>query len=424
MSKLILKTKGKLDSFASPKFEQRQGEGSFRTWVEINRNAVKKNIATFRKLIGPKTKLWSVVKSNAYGHGLVQFSQLAERANASPVRNHAHAQTRPGGTLGSAISNGVDGFCVDSFVEALRLRKEGIKKSILVLGPTLAELAKDATAKDITLSVSNFEILKHLAQTKNPPKFHLKLDTGMSRQGFFLEDAPKVINFLSKTYNLKPNLTGLYTHFASAKDTNYPTYTDRQFEIFQKAVKLFEKVGYKSLIKHVSATGGTMIDSKYHLDAVRVGIGLYGLWPSKELELQLGHKIHLKSVLTWKTIISEVKNIPVGQFIGYDLVERVSRPSKIAVLPVGYWHGLPRSLSSVGEVLVNGRRSRILGRVSMDLTVIDVTGIKCRVGDIATLIGRDGEDEIKAFDTALKAGTSHYEIITRLNPLMEKILTK
>ena len=167
-----------------------------------------------------------------------------------------------------------------------------------------------------------------------------------------------------------------------------------------------------------------MIDSKYHLDAVRVGIGLYGLWPSKELELQLGHKIHLKSVLTWKTIISEVKNIPVGQFIGYDLVERVSRPSKIAVLPIGYWHGLPRSLSSVGEVLVNGRRARILGRVSMDLTVIDVTGIKCRVGDIATLIGKDGEDEIKAFDTALKAGTSHYEIITRLNPLMEKILTK
>ena len=150
MAKLVLKTRGKFHS-----------DGTFRTWVEISQNAVQKNIATFRKLIGPNVKLWAVVKSNAYGHGLVQFSKLAEKS-------------------------GIDGFCVDSFIEALRLRKEGIKKSILVLGPTLAELAKDATAKDITLSVSNFEILKHLAQTKNPPKFHLKLDTGMSRQGVFL----------------------------------------------------------------------------------------------------------------------------------------------------------------------------------------------------------------------------------------------
>ncbi len=384
------KTKGKFDSF-----------GAFRTWVEINQSAVKSNIAVFRKILSPKTKLWSVVKSNAYGHGLVQFSKLAEKF-------------------------GVDGFCVDSYVEAVRLRKEGIKKPILVLGPTLAELAKDAASKDIVLSVSNFEILKHLSQTKNPPKFHIKIDTGMSRQGFFLEDIPKVIKFLNlqpTTYNLSPKLVGLYTHFASAKDTNYPTYTEHQFELFNKALKLFEKAGYKNLIKHVSATGGAMINSKYHQDAVRVGIGLYGLWPAKELELQLGNKIHLKPILSWKTIVSEVKNIPAGQFVGYDLVERVHRPTKIAVLPIGYWHGLPRALSTIGEVLINGRRARILGRVSMDLTVVDVAGVKCQVGDIATLIGKDGQDEISAYEFAAKAGgASHYEIVTRLNPLMERIL--
>ncbi|TSC82122.1 MAG: alanine racemase [Parcubacteria group bacterium Gr01-1014_20] len=339
-----------------------------------------------------------MVKSNAYGHGLVQFSRLVEKS-------------------------GIDGFCVDSFVEALRLRREGIKKSILVLGPTLAELAKDAAAKDITLSVSNFEILKHLAEPKNPPNFHIKIDTGMSRQGFFLEDIPKIIKFLSSKFIIhNSKFVGFYTHFASAKDTNYPTYTDRQFEIFNKVVKLFEKAGYQNLIKHVSATGGTMINSKYHLDAVRVGIGLYGLWPAKELELQLSNKISLKPVLSWKTIISEVKNIPQGQFVGYDLVERVNRPTKIAVLPIGYWHGLPRALSSVGEVLISGRRAKILGRVSMDLTVVDVTGIKCQVGDIATLIGQDGKDEIKAEEMARLAQTSHYEIVTRLNPLMERVL--
>lgn len=384
--RLVLKTKGKF-----------QSQGSFRTWVEISKGAVQKNIATFRKIIEPKVKLWAVVKSNAYGHGLVQLSHLADKS-------------------------GADGFCVDSYVEAVRLRKEGIKKSILVLGPTLAELAEDAASKNITLSVSNFETLQSLAELKNPPEFHIKLDTGMSRQGFFLEDIPRVLKFIElRSSNFGRHLTGVFTHFASAKDTNYPTYTDRQFEIFSKAVKLFEKAGYKNLIKHVSATGGTLISPKYHLDAVRIGIGLYGLWPAKELEIQLGHKTHLKPVLAWKTIISEVKNIPQGQFVGYDLVERVNRPTKIAVLPIGYWHGLPRALSSIGEVLVNGRRARILGRVSMDLTVVDVTGVKCQVGDIATLIGQYGQDEIKAEEMARHSQTSHYEIVTRLNPLMERV---
>lgn len=403
--KSVLKTRGRFDS-----------QGSFRTWVEISKSAASRNIATFRKLIGPKVKLWAVVKSNAYGHGLVQFSKLTEKSGASPVRGREGSQR-------ASASNGIDGFCVDSFVEAIRLRKEGIKKSILVLGPTLAELAKDAAAKDITLSVSSFETLKHLVDTKNPPKFHIKIDTGMSRQGFFPEDISRVANFLSRIPNLKPNLTGVFTHFASAKDTNYPTYTDRQFEAFQKAIKLLEKAGYKNFVRHVSATGGAMISPKYHLDAVRIGIGLYGLWPAKELEIQLNNKLHLKSILSWKTIVSEVKNIPSGQFVGYDLVERVTRPTKIAVLPIGYWHGLPRALSTVGQVLIDGRRAKILGRVSMDLTVVDVTGIKCQVGDIATLIGRDGQDEIKAEELARHASTSHYEIITRLNPLMERVLT-
>lgn len=405
-NKLNLKTRGKFDSF-----------GTFRTWIEISQSAVAHNIKTFRKLIGsesaPRTnsqkrfgagvKLWSVVKSNAYGHGLVQFARLTEKF-------------------------GVDGFCVDSLVEGLKLRKEGIKKPILVLGPTLVGLSKDAAAKDIILSISNFEVLKSLAQSKNPPFFHIKIDTGMSRQGFFIEDISKVISFLSHQSSvLNQRLLGIYTHFASAKDINYPTYTDRQFELFNKAVKLFEKAGFKNLIKHVSATGGAMINPKYHLDAVRAGIGLYGLWPAKELELQSAswrREIKLKPVLSWKTIISEVKNIPAGQFVGYDLVERVNKPTKIAVLPIGYWHGLPRSLSSVGEVLINGRRAKILGRVSMDLTVVDITGIKCQVGDYAIIIGKDGDQEITAFELAQKAGASHYEIVTRLNPLMERILVK
>lgn len=366
--------------------------------MEVDSRAAKKNCDIFRKLIGPKVKFWSVVKSNAYGHGLVVFSKLAQKL-------------------------GIDGFCVDSLVEGVRLRKEGIKKPILVLGPTLPQLFGEAAKNKITLTISNRDALRQLSQAKNAPEFHIKVDTGMHRQGFYLADLPRVINLLNSKFSiLSSRLRGIYTHFASAKDINYPTYTEKQFGEFQKAIKIFEQAGYRNLIKHCAATGAALINPKYHLDAVRVGIGLYGLWPSKELEIQLCRKIKPHPVLSWRAVVSEVKKLEAGDFVGYDLVERVSRPMKMAVIPVGYWHGLPRALSGAGEVLISGRRSKVLGRVSMDLVAVGpVSG--CRVGDIATFIGKDGKEELLAFDVAQRAGTIHYEFLTRLNPLMERIVT-
>ena len=176
------------------------------------------------------------------------------------------------------------------------------------------------------------------------------------------------------------------------------------------------------MIKHCAATGATLINNKYHLDAVRIGIGLYGLWPSMELEAQLGNKIKLQPALSWYSVVSEVKDLKKGDYVGYDLVERVIRPSKIAVIPIGYWHGFDRRLSGIGEVLINGRRARVLGRVSMDLIVVDVTGIKCKFGDRATLIGKQGKEEITLYEMARKIGTSHYEVVTRINPLIERTI--
>lgn len=383
-----------------------------RTWVEIDRRAAQKNYSTFRKLIGPNAKpstvsrggsgtgvkLWSVVKSNAYGHGLVAFSKLVQKL-------------------------GVDGFCVDSLVEGLRLRKAGIRKPILVLGPTLHNRFQEAAKKKIVISISNFGALKALAGSKSVSQFHIKVDTGMHRQGFYLEDLPRVIKLLNSKFSiLNSRLKGIYTHFASAKDVNYPTYTEKQFSEFQKAVRLFEKAGFRGLVKHCAATGATLIDKKYHLDAVRVGIGFYGLWPSKELEMQVGRKVDLRPVLSWRAVISEIKTLKPGDYVGYDLFERVSRDTKIAVIPIGYWHGFPRALSSIGEVIVNGRRARVLGRVSMDLVAVGpVSG--CKPGDVVTFIGKDGASELLAFDVARAAGTIHYELLTRLNPLMERVIT-
>jgi alanine racemase len=370
---------------------------NLRTWIEIDSREARKNYNVFRKLVGPHAKLWAVVKSNAYGHGLMLFAKLMQKF-------------------------GVDGFCVDSLVEGIRLREEGIKKPILVLGPTLPSLYGEAAKNKITVSVSNFDALKSLAGTRQIPEFHLKIDTGMHRQGFYVDDLGKVIRLITDNLKLKTKLTGIFTHFASAKDINYPTHTENQFKKFEKAEELLEKSGFKNLVKHCAATGATLINPKYHMNAVRVGIGLYGLWPSKELETQLGAKIKLKPILSWHAAVSEVKKLKPGDYVGYDLAERVLHDTKMAVIPIGYWHGFPRALSHVGEAIVSGRRARVLGRVSMDLVTLNVNGVKCETGTEVVLIGRGGNEEILAAEIAQKSGTIHYEFLARLNPLIERIL--
>ncbi len=368
-----------------------------KTWVEINKKAIANNLKAIKSLLKPKTKLWSVVKSNAYGHGLTDFAKVADEL-------------------------GVSGICVDSVQESLKLRKNGIKKPILALGPTLPELLKEASAGNITITISSLDSLKNYLKSKYKPDFHLKFDTGMHRQGFNLNEVSKLIKLLKKSkVNCQKSLVGIYTHFASAKDLNYPAYTDLQFSQFEKIIKRLENSGFKNLIKHAAATGGVLINQKYHLGAVRIGIGLYGLWPSKELAIQVKN-LKLKPTLSWHALVSEIKNLKKGDYVGYDLAEQVSVPSKIAILPIGYWHGFPRGLSGIGEVLINGKRAKILGRVSMDLIVANVTGIPCKAGDKATIIGRQKNEEISAFETAQKLGTIHYELVTRINPLIERIV--
>ncbi|TSC89073.1 MAG: alanine racemase [Parcubacteria group bacterium Gr01-1014_3] len=367
---------------------------NLKVWVEIDKAAAKHNYQKVRSLIDKKTKLWSVVKSNAYGHGLAAFASLINEL-------------------------GADGFCVDSVIEGVKLREQGIRKPILVLGPTFPGLLADAVANDIMITISNFDALDELNKSKFKPKFHLKLDTGMHRQGFYLDELPEVISTIKNLkFKIENCLTGAYTHFASAKDINYPTFTDLQFAAFRAGIEQLEKAGFKNLIRHCAASGATVIDKKYHLDAVRTGIALYGLWPSKELDVQLSDEIELKPVLSWHALVSEVKDVEVGDYVGYDLTERMVKDGKIAVIPIGYWHGFPRALSGVGEVLINGDKAKVLGRVSMDMIVVDVSDIKCERGDVATLIGKN----LPVYKMAEKIGASHYELITRINPLIERVV--
>jgi alanine racemase len=373
-----------------------------RTWIEINKAAAENNYKIFRKLIPKNCLLMAVVKSNAYGHGLVDFSRLMQKF-------------------------GVDWFGVDSIVEALALRGAGIRKNILVLGYTLPEKLKDAAKNNISVTISSLAHLSsprlnlgELGEFPKPLKIHLKIDTGMRRQGFQLAELPKVINLLKKLKN-KIKVEGIYTHFAAAKNPSFPGDTLRQIKLFEEAVKTLKAAGLNP-IKHAAATSGTIIFPESRYDLVRVGIGLYGLWPSKETEAAFADKINLKPVLSWKTIIGEIKNTAKGDRIGYDFTETFSKPAKIAILPVGYWHGYPRLLSSIGRVIIKGKLARVLGRVSMDMLAVDVSEVKNpKIGDEAVLIGKSGEKRVSAENIADLAGTSSYEILSRLNPLIKRI---
>jgi alanine racemase len=406
-----------------------------RTWIEVNKKAIEKNYRVFRDLIKGDCKLMAVVKSNAYGHYLIDFAKEMQKL-------------------------GADWLGVDSIVEGVTLRKEGITIPILVLGYTLPENFEIAQKNNISLTISSFESLENLTDYLashpretlgaslrvslgfNSIKIHLKIDTGMHRQGFFASDMPKVIEILKtkfssrshlrassrnlpdgKAGDLFPNLIleGIYTHFAAAKNPAFPKDTLNQITEFKKAVEVVGKAGFKPL-RHASATSGAILFPEAHFDMVRIGIGMYGLWPSKEVKMASEGRFKLNPALSWKTIIGEIKELKAGERLGYDFTERLAKDSRVAILPIGYWHGYPRALSSTGYVIIDGQpttgRARILGRVTMDMITVDITDIEnVKMGDEISLIN----ENVTADDLADLSDTCNYEIVTRLNPLMKRI---
>ncbi|MEK9148326.1 MAG: alanine racemase, partial [Patescibacteria group bacterium] len=247
------------------------------------------------------------------------------------------------------------------------------------------------------------------------PAFHLKLDTGMHRQGFQEHELVKLIAAL-KRFHLDP--AGIYSHFAAEDNKKF---SSQQIALFEKSIAAFRASGVNSGIRHLSRTGGVVNYPEANYDLVRIGLGLYGYLP--ELGKTRRRAINLHPILTWKTIVGEVKRVKKGERIGYGLTERLKRDSTIAILPIGYWHGLNRGLSGIGEVLIHGQRAKVMGRVSMDMTAIDVTDIPgIKVGGEVVLIGRQGRDFISADQVAQKLGTISYEVLTRTNPLIERIV--
>jgi len=366
-----------------------------RTWIEIDKKAIKNNYRIFRSLIPKKCRFMAVVKSNAYGHNILEFSKEVENL-------------------------GVDYLGVDSIVEAMNLRKNGIKKPILVLGYTLPEMIREAVKNNIEISVSTFETLKFIQKNNlGKIKIHIKVDTGMGRHGFLPSDFKKLLTELKNTKNIE--VVGLFTHFASAKDPKSRVYTNNQIKIFENWIKNLKKEGYMPIC-HASATSGTMIFPNSYFDMVRVGIGLYGIWPSKETKKFMESKYVLQPALSWKTLVSEIKELPKGSKIGYDSTEILKEKSKVVICPIGYWHGYSRSLSGIGNVLINGVKCKILGRMCMDIVMADATRVKkIKVGDEVVIIGKSKSIKNTADDIAKLSNTSPYEIVTKINPLIKRL---
>jgi alanine racemase len=371
-----------------------------KVWIEISKSALENNLKILRSRIGTATQIWAVVKSNAYGHGIYDFSPLAE-------------------------ATGVDGFCVDSVIEGATLRRYGVEKPILVLGPTLTDLYKMAVEKNLIITIANRESLEALikAGINIRPEVHLKLDTGMHRQGFYVKDLEDIIKLISSN---QINLTGAYSHLAAAKNPNDRSYSAGQVEEFKKGIAILERAGFKNLMRHIQSSSDALLGENLSFEMIRVGAGLYGFPPSR----QIGEKISgpagsdLRPLLSLQTVISEKKNLQKGDYVGYDLTAQVQKETEIAIIPIGYWHGLMRSLSNKGRVLVAGRSAKVLGLISMDMTAVDVTGIECRVGDKVTIIGRQGSDEITAWEISESAGTVPQEFLTRINPLIKRIVVE
>ncbi len=372
-------------------------------WVEINRQSFLNNVQEFKSRLG-QTGLLAVVKANAYGHGLLEIAGLAAEA-------------------------GIDWFGVHSLEEALSLRQKGFNQKILILGYLPLSGAEEAVRAELRSTVYNLETLKVLAaaagKQKKPALVHLKIETGTNRQGISLNKLGGFLNLLKK--NPEVVLEGISSHFANIEDTTDDYYPRYQLENFRQAINYLEHNGFNVPIRHMSCSAAAILFPETYFNLARVGIGLYGLWPSKETliscRLRGQMPLKLKPVLSWRARIAQIKSVPRGAYIGYGCTYRTTRPTRLAIVPVGYYDGYDRGLSNSAYVLVKGKRAQVRGRVCMNFIMVDITDIPgVKLEDPVTLIGTEGREKITADQLATLAGTISYEMVTRINPQIPRLI--
>lgn len=363
-------------------------------WIEIDLSALEHNYKFIRSKINSETKIAAVVKANAYGHGAAKVAKKLSQL-------------------------GAEYFCVGSPDEGIELREAGIKKPILVLAEVLESQYQDIIKGDLIQTAASINTLKALNQAgikaNKIIKVHLKFDTGMGRIGFFPEDLLEIYQLAEKLKNIK--VEGVFSHFARADEKN-KEFSFQQLKRFKSALNKIKAAGFKLPQLHIANSAAVIDLAKTSLDLVRPGIMLYGLLPSNQLK----NEAYLKPLLSFKTRIVQLRTLPAGSAVSYGSTYTTEKDERIAVLPIGYKDGYPRLLSNQGEVLINGKRAPIRGRVCMGQTIVSVEQIEnVEVGDEVVLIGKQSKEEISATEIADLVGTINYEIICNLSERLKRI---
>ena len=371
------------------------------TWAEIDLNAYAHNITELKRIAGKGTRLMAVVKADGYGHGAIEIAR-------------------------EALKNGSENLGVARINEAVQLREAGLDAPILIFGYTPPSLAQTLIKYDLTqtvYSIAAANSLSGLADRQGRKiNVHIKVDSGMGRLGLML-NTPAAgslsnrppLNPIHEVLSISrlPGLTveGIFTHFATA-DSADKSYANRQLEDFLDFVSRLHRAGLEPPIKHAANSGALIDMPDSHLDMVRPGIATYGLYPSDEVNKS---RVALKPVMTLKSRIIHLKKVPAGFNISYGITYQTKKPTTIATVPVGYADGFSRLLSNRGYMLVHGQKVPIVGRVCMDLTMLDVGSVPgVQIEDEVVVFGQDGNKAITADEVAAKLSTINYEIVSTI----------
>ncbi len=377
------------------------------SWIETDRSALRNNLAAFRGRLAKTTRLVAVVKSNAYGHGM---------AIVAP----------------ELLAAGSNAFAVVSLSEGIELRKTiGPEPRILVLGMIPVGDLGFAVEHGLEATIYDEHTMQELAKAARvlgrKAALHLKVETGTNRQGVRPGELAALVEGIGAQDSLE--IAGVSTHFADIEDTTDHSFAETQLSRFREICAQVDWPGGVPAPQHCACSAAAILFPETHLGLARIGIGLYGLWPSRETLVSARERslsgFALRPVLSWKTLIAQVKEVPAGEFVSYGRSWRATRRTRIAVLPVGYYDGYPRVASEKAHVLLHGRRARVVGRICMNMMMIDVTDVpEARRGDHVVLIGSSESETLRAEELAGWAGTIHYEIVSRINPSLPRIGTE
>lgn len=371
-----------------------------RTWAEVDLNRLRDNLAAIRGVLTPGCRIMGIVKADAYGHGAVEIARALQQ-------------------------DGADWFGVSNLEEAIQLRQAGIERPILVISHTPTEEAVQLAQYRVTQTVLSEEYGQALSREAQrlavTLPIHIKVDTGMSRVGFFCHEADEIPSTAEKIVSVcrLPGLLaeGIFTHFASADEEDDGGFTQKQFSLFTGVIEAARKQGVEFSLRHCCNSAATLRFPQMHLDMVRPGIILYGLMPDGWMAKTWGAV--LRPVMALKTVVTQVKEIPAGTTVSYGRTYTASAPIRVATVPIGYGDGYCRSLSNKGRMLIHGQPVPVIGRVCMDQCMLDVSALTdVQVGTEVTVFGRD---TLTADAVAGWMGTINYEVICLLSKRVPRL---